>query len=135
MDKPPYQVNLDIITFTSNLGTFCNFSFTSFLLRVLISEKKNPEHFQLVYCLNSISYIMERNSDLIWPLHLSVLLCWKQKIFWFILGCLGRKIFNLPLCESIIIVVLNSNTMYVSIKFCTLQLWYLSYFGNIKSAF
>lgn len=77
MHKPLYQVNLDMITYTSNLGMFCNFSLISFLLRVLISEKNPLGHFQLVYCLNSI-WDIERNGGLIWSLHLSVLLCWKQ---------------------------------------------------------
>lgn len=45
MHKPLYQVNLDMITYTSNLGMFCNFSLISFLLRVLISEKKPTRAF------------------------------------------------------------------------------------------
>lgn len=43
MDEPPYQVNLDMITFTSNLGTFRDFSFISLLLRALISEKNQKK--------------------------------------------------------------------------------------------
>lgn len=78
MDKPPYQVNLDMIIFTSNLGTFCILSFISFLLSVLISEKKQLEYFQRIYCLNSSWDTIGRNGDPIWPLHPSVLLCWKQ---------------------------------------------------------
>lgn len=114
MDKPPYQVNLDMITFTSNLGTFC--TFISFLLRVLISEKA-PGAF-------STSILLQFNLGQHWKKWWSNLTfapeCFTiletihlQKIFRFILGCLESKIFHYPPCESIIITVLNSNTVYV----------------------
>lgn len=39
----------------------------------------------------------------------------------FIPSCLGSKIFNYPVCERIIIILLNGNIVYVLLKFYTLQ--------------